>query len=167
MNLVQLKDMKRLEKMENIANSICQEEGECEECSLYMGDTFHCVLAKIEDSLYRFDKISDEPTYEELPIDLDDVITEKDYHYDPKHKDYRCDECDKPNRWGCYNEEKCREDYPFGECCADNLRDNVANILFKYDIIDSKLAKAIVEILEKERERNESLYVHRKYIEDK
>ena len=97
------------------------------------------------------EKRAEEPTYEELPIDLDDC---------------KCDDCDYPNRWDCFNTHECKEKYPIGECCADNLQDNVGRILFKYGIVDMKLAKAIIDIIDKERERNESLYVHRKYFED-
>lgn len=90
-----------------------------------------------------------EHAYEELPIDLDEC---------------ECDYCDKPNKWGCYNTNECREDYPIGECCADNLEDNVGKILFKHGVIDSKIAKALVEIIKKERDRNESLFVQREYF---
>ena len=76
----------------------------------------------------------EEPTYEDLPIDLDDEM---------------CDTCEKPNKWGCCDTHECKEQYPFGECCMDNLQDNVGKILFKYGIVDMKLAKAIIDIIDK------------------
>lgn len=89
--------------------------------------------------------------YEDLQIDLDDCV---------------CDSCDKPGKRGCYNMDECKEDYPFGECCADNLEDNVGRICFENNL-PSKLAKDLIGLIKKERERNESLYVHREYFQNK
>ena len=137
-------------KIAKLADEICEIVYACEECPL---STYgNCALEDACNVAVDIqEKRAEEPTYEELPIDLDDC---------------KCDDCDYPNRWDCFNTHECKEDYPIGECCADNLQDNVGKILFKHGIMDTKLAKAIIEIIDKERERNESLYVHRKYFAD-
>lgn len=102
------------------------------------------------------------PTYEELPIDLDEE--EEDEVILFPEREYKCDSCIKPQKWSCLDRTDCKEDYPFGECCADNLEDNIGKICFDNNL-PSKLAKDIISIIKKERERNECLYVHREYRE--
>ena len=102
------------------------------------------------------------PTWEQLPIDLDD-ITEKDYRYDKENDEWRCDECIKPEINECIGDDKAECPYPIAECCCDNLRDNVAKICFENDL-DTKVAKALIDIIQKERERNECMYIQREYF---
>ena len=91
----------------------------------------------------------EDPAHEDLPIDLDD----------------KCDSCLKPDKWSCRDRSDCKEGYPFGECCADNLEDNIGKLCFDNNL-PSKLAKDIIDIIKKERERNECLYVHLEYREN-
>lgn len=127
-----------------LADEICESVYPCEECPLFtygncaMEDACN-VAVDIQE------KRAEEPDYENLPIDLDDN---------------QCDGCSKPSHWGCYDKTDCKEDYPIGECCEDNLQENVGKILFKYGIVDTKLAKALIEIIQKERERNEYLHLY-------
>ena len=88
----------------------------------------------------------EEPTYEEVPIDLDD--------------DYYCDMCTCPEVHNCFDNVECYENLPEGECCMDNLEKQVGEICFKYDVAE-KYAKVIVEVLRKERKKNESMYICR------
>lgn len=135
-----------------LADSICQNMFECTECPFYKKIDEPCMVEEAcEVAADIKKKREEEPTYEELPIDLDDNM---------------CDTCEKPNKFGCFDTHECKERYPFMECCMDNLQDNVGKILFKYGIVNRNLAKVIIDIINKERERNESLYVHRKYFED-
>lgn len=101
--------------------------------------------------------------YEEMPIDLDGDEKEDCVLF--PESDFKCDDCPKPHIHKCFDSgmKECR--FPFGECCADNLQDNVARICFENDL-DSKVAKALIDIITKERERNECLYVHREYREN-
>lgn len=149
MNHLNTRQKELIESLTEIADKLCDSYGDCNVCPFngYASCPFvqaHAVQNDISD-------MEEEPTYEDLPIDLDDCV---------------CDSCDKPRKWGCYNMDECKEDYPFGECCADNLEDNVGRICFE-NSLPSKLAKDLIGLIKKERERNESLYVHRKYFQDK
>ena len=137
-------------KIAKLADEICESVYACEECPLHPQG--YCMVEDVcEAAVDIQEKRAEKPTYEQLPIDLDDC---------------KCDSCIKPSRWGCYNTDECREGYPLGECCADNLEDNVGKLCFDNNL-PSKLAKDIIGLIKKERERNESLYVHREYFQDK
>lgn len=79
--------------------------------------------------------------------------------------DDHCDFCKHLERNKCGDLDYCKENFSPFECCEDNLKKNVGEIAFKYDV-PQNFAVAIIKIIEKERERNESMYVHREYIED-
>lgn len=76
-----------------------------------------------------------------------------------------CDYCTTPLRKGC--DDSCKCPYPFGECCEDNLETNVAKILFDNDIPNPQLANALIQILKKERERYECMYLFGEHLEDR
>ena len=76
---------------------------------------------------------------------------------------FECDRCKYPRKHNCTDENVCKCNYPIGECCEDNLKKNVAEICWKYDIPQT-IAVALIKIIEKERERNELMYVHREYL---
>ena len=134
-----------LKQMGVLANTFCAMFDECVECPFNFYSTCPQNAISLESKMVR-----DLPFYEELPIDLDD----------------ECDHCIKPSKWGCCNSTECKENFPLGECCADNLEDNVGKLCFDNNL-PSKLAKDIIGLIKKERERNESLYVHREYFQDK
>ena len=78
--------------------------------------------------------------------------------------DTYCDYCKHPDKHRCYERNDCAEHHPIFECCEDNLKKNVAEICFKYNL-SQQIAVALIKILEKERERNEFMYIHREHIE--
>ena len=78
----------------------------------------------------------------------------------------QCYYCKHPEKHKCKEKCDCVENYPPHECCEDNLKKNVGEICFKYNV-PQNVAVAIIKILEKERERNECMYVHRQHIEDR
>ena len=71
-----------------------------------------------------------------------------------------CDTCGCPEVHKCFDLAECYENLPEGECCVDNLEKQVGEICFKYDVAE-KYAKVIVEVLRKERKKNESMYICR------
>ena len=79
--------------------------------------------------------------------------------------DNKCDYCNHRIKNKCDEVDTCKCNHPYFECCDDNLKKNVGEICFKYNV-SQNTAVAIIKILEKERERNECLYVHREYIEE-
>ena len=87
--------------------------------------------------------------YEDLPIDLDD--------------DYHCDMCCHPISNGCDKREESDCPYGLGECCDDNLAANVGRICFDHNV-STNVAMAIIEIIQKERDRNEYLHIYREHI---
>ena len=77
--------------------------------------------------------------------------------------DTHCDSCKFPKNHKCEDLDYCPEQHPTLECCQDNLKKNVGELCFKYNV-PQNVAVAIIKILEKERERNELMYVHREYL---
>lgn len=108
-------------------------------------------IRSVEDLPIDYLPIDKEPTYEQLPIDLDD--------------DYHCDECCKPISNGCCYGLKDESECPYGlgECCDDNLATNVGRICFDHNV-PQNVAMAIIEIIQKERDRNEYLHIYREHI---
>ena len=137
-------------KIAKLADEICESIA-CDECPLYqtMG---YCMVEDVCDiALDIQKKREEEPTYEQLPIDLDD--------------DYHCDECCKPISNGCCYGLKDESECPYGlgECCDDNLATNVGRICFDHNV-PQNVATAIIEIIQKERDRNEYLHIYREHI---
>ena len=97
-------------------------------------------------------------------IDLDVPVLDGDFMVVPirnnKQMEIDCDTCDQPIRHNCYENSECYENLPKGECCIDSLEKQVGEICFKYDVAE-KYAKVLVEIIRKEREKYESMYIHR------
>lgn len=75
-------------------------------------------------------------------------------------KDDECDTCHCPTRYGCQEKMDCTKEFPIGECCKDNLERNVGEICFHHGLSEV-FAAVLVEVIRKERERNESVFVHR------
>ena len=80
-----------------------------------------------------------------------------------KFFDDHCDYCKTRQKKNCGDSLDCKEGYDFLDCCEDNLKKNVGELCFKYNV-PQNVAVAIIKILEKERERNELMYVHREYL---
>lgn len=141
-----LKDEDRILKIAKLAEEICESVHCCKECPLDQ----KCFVESICDMAAEIKQNREpEPTHKELPIDLDD--------------DYHCDECDRPAFNGCFD--KSGDDCPYGlgECCEDNLATNVGRICFDHNI-PTNFAMAIIEIIQKERDRNEYLHIYREHI---
>lgn len=164
-------------KIARLADEICEEvECDCWICPCYIEENNECATLKAcdiaQDIQLRNIKQAEEvekgvwikhepsgykvpidlvPTYEDLPIDLDD--------------DNHCDECCKPTMNGCYGRGNLADDCPYdlGECCEDNLATNVGRICFEHNL-PTNFAMAIIEIIQKERDRNEYLHLYRKHF---
>lgn len=139
-------------QMYDTLNTICNyHDLECHGCPFNgetcLADPLRSVATQIR---YKELREKKEPTYEELPIDLDD--------------DYHCDECYKPVFNECLTD-KYNDDCPYdlGECCEDNLATNVGRICFEHNV-PTNFAMAIIEIIQKERDRNEYLHLYRKHF---
>ena len=153
----------RVLQIAKLADEICERVYSCDDCPLSICGK--CVMENacnvavdiqernrkqaedIEKVVWEKPK---EPTYEELPIDLDD--------------DNHCDECYKPVFNECLTD-KYNEDCPYdlGECCEDNLATNVGRICFEHNV-STNVAMALIEIIKKERDRNEYLHLYRKHF---
>lgn len=138
-----------IDSFAKIADKLCDSYEDCNVCPFngYASCPFvqaHAVQNDISD-------MEEEPTYEDLPIDLDD--------------DNHCDECCKPVFNECLTD-KYNDDCPYGlgECCEDNLATNVGRICFEHNV-STNVAMALIEIIKKERDRNEYLHLYRKHIE--
>lgn len=113
------------------------DEPKCADGCIYGWNSLECKTCDYKD--------------EDLPIDLDD--------------DNHCDECYKPVFNECLTD-KYNDDCPYGlgECCDDNLATNVGRICFDHNI-PTNFAMAIIEIIQKERDRNEYLRMFGKRFE--
>ena len=136
-----------IESLTEIADKLCDSYEDCNVCPFngYASCPFvqaHAVQNDISD-------MEEEPTYEELPIDLDD--------------DYHCDECCRPIFNGCDKREESECPYGLGECCDDNLATNVGRICFDHNV-PQNVAMAIIEIIQKERDRNEYLHIYGEHL---
>lgn len=146
----------KVTEIARLAHEICGRFSLCNECPLCMRtdeknectvkDMWYVLRNPRKDELVRIE----EPTYEDLPIDLDD--------------DYHCDECYKPVFNECLTD-KYNDDCPYdlGECCEDNLATNVGRICFEHNV-STNVAMALIEIIQKERDRNEYLHLYRKHF---
>ena len=138
----------RVLQIAKLADEIC-ESIVCDDCPLSIyGNCAMESACNVAVDIQK--KREEEPTYEDLPIDLDD--------------DYHCDECYKPVFNECLTD-KYNEDCPYGlgECCEDNLATNVGRICFDHNL-PTNFAMAIIEIIQKERDRNEYLHLYRKHF---
>lgn len=136
-------------KIAKLADEICESVYACEECPL--STSLYCMVEDACNVAVDIQKKrEEEPTYEELPIDLDD--------------DYHCDECYKPVFNECLTD-KYNDDCPYGlgECCEDNLATNVGRICFEHNV-STNVAMALIEIIKKERDRNEYLHLFGKHF---
>ena len=156
----------KIVRIAKLADEICEEvECDCWICPCYIEENNECATLKVCDiaqdiQLRNIKQAEDiekvvwekpkEPTYEELPIDLDD--------------DNHCDECYKPVFNECLTD-KYNDDCPYGlgECCEDNLATNVGRICFEHNV-PTNVAMALIEIIKKERDRNEYLHLYRKHF---
>lgn len=139
----------RVLQIAKLADEICESIA-CDDCPFYK-PSLYCMVEDVCDVAVDIQKKrEEEPTYEGLPIDLDD--------------DNHCDECYKPVFNECLTD-KYNDDCPYGlgECCEDNLATNVGRICFDHNI-PTNFAMAIIEIIQKERDRNEYLHIYRKHI---
>ena len=136
-----------IDSFAKIADKLCDSYGDCNVCPFngYASCPFvqaHAVQNDISD-------MEEEPTYEELPIDIDD--------------EYRCDSCGHPYQNDCFKKSDDDCPYGLGECCEDNLATNVGRICFDHNL-PTNFAMAIIEIIQKERDRNEYLHLYREHI---
>lgn len=139
----------RVLQIAKLADEICESIA-CADCPL--NTKYKCMVEDACNVAVDIqEKRAEEPTYEDLPIDLDD--------------DYHCDECCKPTMNGCYGRGNLADDCPYdlGECCEDNLATNVGRICFDHNL-PTNFAMAIIEIIQKERDRNEYLHLYRKHF---
>lgn len=147
----------RVLQIAKLADEICESIYACIDCPLSVNGK--CVAEDVCDIAVDIQKKrldekglfgEEEPTYEDLPIDLDD--------------DNHCDECYKPVFNECLTD-KYNEDCPYdlGECCEDNLATNVGRICFEHNV-STNVAMALIEIIKKERDRNEYLHLYRKHF---
>ena len=138
-------------KIAKLADEICESIYACKDCPLsthgYCAVEDVCNVAVDIKKKHLFGE--EEPTYEKLPIDLDD--------------DYHCDMCCHPISNGCDKREESDCPYGLGECCDDNLATNVGRICFDHNL-PTNFAMAIIEIIQKERDRNEYLHIYREHI---
>ena len=130
-----------LKQIDVLVEKFCDGIDDCSKCPFH--EFASCPLVQTRAVL------GDMPTYEELPIDLDD--------------EYCCDECCKPVINGCIKDDERTDTfddcpYNIGECCEDNLVTNVGRICFDHNV-PTNVSMAIIEILQKERERNEYLRI--------
>lgn len=143
-------------KIAKLADEICESIFACKDCPLsthgYCAVEDACNVA-VDIQKKRLDEKGlfgeEEPTYEELPIDLDD--------------DYHCDMCCHPISNGCGLKDESDCPYGLGECCDDNLATNVGRICFDHNL-PTNFAMALIEIIQKERDRNEYLHIYREHI---
>lgn len=136
----------RILQIAKLADEICESVYACEDCPL--STRLYCM---VEDACNVAVDIQKKRAEEELPIDLDD--------------DNHCDECCKPTMNGCYGRGNLADDCPYdlGECCEDNLATNVGRICFEHNV-PTNFAMALIEIIKKERDRNEYLHLYRKHF---
>ena len=138
-----------IDSFAKIADKLCDSYGDCDVCPFH--GFVSCPFVQAHAVQNDISEMEEEPTYEELPIDLDD--------------DNHCDECCKPTMNGCYGRENLADDCPYdlGECCEDNLATNVGRICFDHNV-PQNVAMALIEIIKKERDRNEYLHLYRKHF---
>lgn len=131
-----------LEQFIEMADKVCDSFTDCNDCPF--NGFASCPYVQVHDAETDIDFSAD------LPIDLDD--------------DNHCDECYKPVFNECLTD-KYNDDCPYdlGECCEDNLATNVGRICFEHNV-STNVAMAIIEIIQKERDRNEYLHLYRKHF---
>ena len=119
-----------------LLDDVCKMNQDCEECPLYLNG---CTVARIKRAFYHnFFPITELKGF----------------------KDDECDTCHCPTMYGCQEKMDCTKEFPIGECCKDNLERNVGEICFHHGLSEV-FAAVLVEVIGKERERNESVFVHR------
>lgn len=135
----------RVLQIAKLADEICESVYACADCPL--NAKYKCMM---EDACNVAVDIQKKRAEEDLPIDLDD--------------DNHCDECYKPVFNECLTD-KYNDDCPYdlGECCEDNLATNVGRICFEHNV-STNVAMALIEIIQKERDRNEYLHLYRKHF---
>lgn len=136
-----------IESLTEIADKLCDSYGDCNVCPF--NSFASCPFVQAHSVQNDISDMEEEPTYEELPIDLDD--------------DNHCDMCCHPISNGCGKREESDCPYDLGECCEDNLATNVGRICFEHNL-PTNFAMAIIEIIQKERDRNEYLHLYRKHF---
>ena len=172
MTYLKTRQKELIESLTEIADKLCESYGDCTVCPFngYASCPFvqaHAVQNDISD-------MEEEPTYEDLPIDLDDEPKCADgciYGWnsrecktcDYKDDDYRCDSCGHPYQNDCFKKSDDDCPYGLGECCEDNLATNVGRICFDHNL-PTNFAMAIIEIIQKERDRNEYLHLYREHF---
>ena len=139
-------------KIAKLADEICESIYACKDCPLSIHG--YCAVEDICNVAVDIQKkrnadITHIRSVEDLPIDLDD--------------DYHCDECCHPISNGCDKREDSECPYGLGECCDDNLATNVGRICFDHNV-STNVAMALIEIIQKERDRNEYLHIYREHI---
>ena len=130
-----------IEQFIEMADKVCDSFTDCNDCPF--NGFASCPYVQVHDAESDIDFSAD------LPIDLDD--------------DYHCDECDRPIFNGCGLKDESDCPYGLGECCDDNLATNVGRICFDHNV-PQNVAMAIIEIIQKERDRNEYLHIYREHI---
>lgn len=137
-----------IDSFAKIADKLCDSYEDCNVCPF--NGYASCPFVQAHAVQNDISEMEEEPTYEDLPIDLDD--------------DYQCDECCKPVFNECLTD-KYNDDCPYdlGECCEDNLATNVGRICFDHNV-PQNVAMALIEIIKKERDRNEYLHLYRKHF---
>ena len=137
-----------IDSFAKIVDKLCDSYGDCNVCPFH--GYASCPIEQAHAVQNDISDMEEEPTYEDLPIDLDD--------------DYHCDECYKPVFNECLTD-KYNDDCPYdlGECCEDNLATNVGRICFEHNL-PTNFAMALIEIIKKERDRNEYLHLYRKHF---
>lgn len=136
-----------IESFVKIADELCDSYEDCNVCPF--NGFASCPFVQAHATQNDISDMEEEPTYEQLPIDLDD--------------DYHCDMCCHPISNGCGLKDESDCPYGLGECCDDNLATNVGRICFDHNI-PTNFAMAIIEIIQKERDRNEYLHIYREHI---
>lgn len=129
-----------IEQFIEMADKVCDSFTDCNDCPF--NGFASCPYVQVHDAESDIDFSAD------LPIDIDD---------------YHCDECCHPIFNGCDNKDESDCPYGLGECCDDNLATNVGRICFDHNV-PQNVAMALIEIIKKERDRNEYLHIYRQHI---